>query len=204
MGLFSSIGNTISGAVTSPILDPVVGVPLALGKTASNAAFGSGPPQSVNSMTNPVDPQLQQMQQQQTQNAVNFGNNLPAYEKQQQNTATDTSRQQLATQLAGTTQNSNARGLLYGGYNQDQQAQDVAKNQANLAQTNTNINTNAQNQLSGMQSQALGTGMALNASEQQQQEAAYQAALQQQLAQNQAFGSFLGGAGAGAGLLALG
>ena len=187
MGLLSSIGSGLGAIASAP----------------GNLLFGQTPP-SPQSQVNSVSPQLSQMEQQQTQNAENFGANLPAYEQQQQNTAADASRQQLASQLAGTTANSNARGMLYGTYNQGQEANDTAQNQANLAQTDVNINNNAQNQLSQLQSQALGTGLAVNQDQQQQQAAAYQIALEQQQSNNALFGNLMKGAGAGAGLLAAG
>lgn len=193
-GSSNPIGNAASTVGNG--LKDVANVP-------GNIIFGQTPP-SPQSQVNSISPQLSAMQQQQAQAAVDFGNNLPAYEKQQQNSAADASRQSLAQSLAGTTANSNARGMLYGSYNAGAQAQDVAKNQADLATTNANINTNAQNELSGMQSQALGTGLAMNQSQQQENDAAYQMALAQQLSNNQLFGSLLKGGGSAAGLLAAG
>lgn len=186
-GVASAVGSGIQSVVNAP----------------GNLLFGQTPP-SPQSQVNSVSPALQQMQQQQETNAVNFGNNLPAYEQQQQNSAADASRQSLAQQLAGNTQNSNSRGMLYGSYNAGKQAQTTAENQAGLQQTDANVNTNAQNQLSEMQSQALGTGLAVNQSQQQENAAAYQMALQQQMSNNQLFGALLKGGGAGAGLLAAG
>lgn len=184
MGFFSSIGSGLQAVVSAP----------------GNLLFGQTPP-SPQSQTNSISPQLQQMQQQQAQTANNFQQNLPAYEQQQYNTAGDQSRQALSQQLANDTTSANSRGLLYGGYNQGQQAQDTAQSAANLNNTYANINTNAQNQLSQLQSAALGTGVAMNQSAQSEQQAAYQAALQQQLSNNQLFGSLTKGLGAGAGLL---
>lgn len=179
------------------------GVANAVGSVVSapgRLIFGQTPP-SAQSQVNSVNPQLSQMQQQQAQAAVDFGNNLPAYEQSQHNAAADNSRQQLSQQLAGVTKDSNSRGMLYGSYNQGKQAQATAQNQANLAETDDNINTNAQNTLSQMQNQALGTGVTLNQTQQGENNAAYQAALQQQLSNNQLFGSLMKGGGAGAGLL---
>ena len=164
----------------------------------TQSTFGGG------SQIPAINPQLQQMEQQQINAATQFGNNLPAYVKQQQNAATDTSRQNLAQTLAGTTQNSNARGLLYGGYNQGQQANATVQNQAQLGVTNENINTNAQNTLSQMQSAALGQGVALQGQQQTLNQQAYQQALAQMQAQNQGVGSLLGGIGSIGGLLAKG
>ena len=159
-------------------------------------------PQDPSQLENPLDPQLQQMQQQQEQQALDYKANMPGYENQQQNAATDNSRQALVSQLAGTTANSNARGMLYGSYNQGQQAQATAQNQANLNTTKANINTNAQNTLSGLQGQAVGSGLVMQQSQNAQALAAYQAALQQQQSTNGEFGAITGGVGKVAGLLA--
>ena len=172
--------------------------------SAGTNAIGNvlgGQQSSSQSLVNPINPQLSQMQQNQVNAATNYANNLPSYEQQQQNAAADASRQQLAQGLAANTTNSNARGMLYGSYNQGQQAQTTAQNQANLQTTDANINTGDIATLQGLQSQALGSGIAMVNSQNQQETAAYQAALQQQLATNQAFGSFAQGAGSGAGLM---
>lgn len=195
MGLFSSIGNAVGDAVNA------VGSGLGAAAGAVGNVLGGQQP-NTQSLVNPVNPQLAQMQQNQVNAANNYAQNLPSYEKQQQNAAADASRQQLAQGLAANTTNSNARGMLYGSYNQGQQAQTTAQNQANLQTTNANINTGDIATMQGLQAQALGNGVAINNSQNEQEMAAYQAALQQQLATNQAFGSFLGGAGAGAGLIA--
>lgn len=159
-------------------------------------------PQDPSQLENPLDPQLQQMQQQQEQQALDYQANMPAYENQQQNAATDSSRQALAQQLAGTTANSNARGMLYGSYNQGQQANATAANQANLNTTKANINTNVQNTSNALNNQALGSGLALQQSQNAQALAAYQAGLQQQQSTNGEFGAITGGVGKVAGLLA--
>ena len=159
-------------------------------------------PQDPSQLENPLNPQLQQMQQQQEQNASNYQANMPAYINQQQNAATDNSRQALASQLAGTTANSNARGMLYGSYNQGQQAQATAQNQAQLQNTNANINTDVQNTSNTLNNQAIQSGLAMQQSQNQQALAAYQAALQQQQSTNGEFGAITGGAGKAVGLLA--
>ena len=177
-GAVSAVGNVVGGGISQ------------VGQTI----FGSTPP-SAQSQTESMDPRLLAMQNQQTQNAVNYGNNINAYEQQQQDTATDSNRQALAQQLAGVTQNSNARGLLYGGYNQGQQAQATAQNAANLQNTYAGINTGAQNTLSQLQQQALSSALALNQSEQSQNSAEYQTALAQQKANSGLFGGLLNGVG---------
>jgi len=195
MDLFNTIGNAIgSGAAT---LGNAVTAPLGVLGLAS----GQKPP-NPQSMTNSVDPRLTQMRDQQTQQAEDYGKNLSTTEASQQQGAADTSRQALAQQLAGVTKGSNSRGMLYGSYNQGQQAQTTAKNAADLQQTKANINTNAQNTLSQLQDQALGTGIAINQSNQAEQNSAYQMALAEQMSNNQAFGGLISGLGSFGGLLA--
>lgn len=167
-----------------------------------NGFIWGNQPQDPSQYENPLNPQLQQMQQQQAQQAASYQANMPAYENQQQNAATDSSRQGLAQQLAGTTANSNARGMLYGSYNQGQQASATAQNQAQLQTTKANINTNVQNTSNSLNNQALGSGLALQQSQNAQALAAYQAALQQQEATNGEFGAITGGVGKVGGLLA--
>lgn len=198
-----NVASTLGGAITGGLVGGPIGTAVGsvFPSSVGSAIFGQTPP-SPQSQTNSISPQLQQMQQQQVQNAQNYQQNMPAYEQQQQTAARDQSRQALAQQLAGTTANSNSRGMLYGSYNQGQQAQQTAQNQANLQNTYAGINTNAQNQLSQLQGQALGTGLAVNQSQQSENQAAYNMALQQQMSNNQLFGSLLGAGGSGAGLLA--
>lgn len=185
------------------------GITHALGSVANvfaaapNIIAGQKPP-DPKSQVNSLDPRLTGMRDQQIKAATEYGNNIKGYEKQQQNTAADTSRQNLAGQLAGVNTNSNSRGLLYGGYNEGEQAKTSAMNQAALQQQYSNINTNAQNTLSGLQNQALGTGLVINQTQQNQNDLAYQAALQQQMQNNQMFGSLLGGIGSIGGRMAAG
>lgn len=198
MGLFDSIGS-VAGTVGNAVATGIGGVPYMAGKALLGGGGGGG--SSSSSSADQIDPRLRKMQDQQTQNAIDFGNNLPAYEEQQQRLAADSSRQQLAQQLAGVKANSNSRGMLYGSYNQGRQAQTTAQNAAALQTAKANINTQAQNTLNQMQGQALGEGVAVQQSQQYANQTAYQQALAQQLANNQLFGTLLGGAGMGAGLL---
>ena len=196
MGFFQDIGSGISGAagaIGNGVSSAVGGV--------GQLIFGQTPP-TPQSQTNSISPQLQAMQQQQAQAAQNYATNLPSYENQQQNTATDSSRQQLAQTLAGTTAGTNANGLLYGSYNQGQQAQATAQNAANLQTTKANINTADQNTLASMQAAALGTGMAVNQSQQAENQTAYQTALAQQQNNTGLFNDLLQGAGKVTGLIA--
>lgn len=205
MGFFDAVGSAASGGllgdqgllkggngsgVGGPLWNP--GNQLIVGNT----------PQDPSSLEAPLGASLQQMQAQQSQNALDYQKNLPALEGQQQSAATDASRQQLAGQLAGVTRNSNSRGLLYGGYNQGQQADATAQNQANLQTTKANINSTDQNNLSNLQNQAVSGGLAMQQAQNAQALAAYQAALQQQQAVNGEFGSLMSAGGKFAALLA--
>lgn len=158
--------------------------------------FGSqDDPSNPQSMVNSVDPRLKQMRDEQIQQATDYKKNMPGYQQQQQRSATDTSRQQLAQDLAGVSKGSNARGMLYGSYNQGKQAQATAQNAADLQRTKAGINTGTEQTLSQLQNQALGTGMNVNATQQAQNALAYQIALQRQQASANAQGGLLGGVG---------
>jgi len=186
-GVASGIGTVLGH---SPGLGPLFG--------------GGNPPAPPSQMVNSVDPRLQQTRDDQIKWAQYYGANLPYYEKQQQNINTDNSRQALSQQLAGVTQNSNARGMLYGSYNQGEQAQAAAQNQAALQAENAIVNQNAQDKLSQLQAQAMGTGIAVNQSQQDINNQAYQIALARQQQAAQAMGSLVSGGGMLGGMAAAG
>lgn len=139
-----------------------------------------------------VDPGVAAMQQQQQQQAQQFRANLPQNEQMMFQNAAQNANRQLGQNLNNINQNSNSRGLMYGGINQGLQAKERANTQVQLAQTRENINDQMNNAANQMDAAAIGTGMAIQQSQQSIQDQIYNQALMNMMNQNQSFGSVLG------------
>lgn len=148
-------------------------------------------------MVNQVNPQIAGIQQAQLAQANNFNANAGNYEQNQINSATDANRLQTQQQQQAGNTNANARGMLYGGYSQNQGNQIAAQNQGQL---NTNIaNINAQTQATGQQlnNQAMNSGLALQSLNQNYANAQYNAALASRQQSASGTNALLGGAATG-------
>ena len=129
--------------------------------------------------------EAQQQQQKAVTNAQDFRANLPNYEQDQQNTATDSAKAKLANTMSGIDSSANSRGLLYSGLKQGAEANAAGGYASDLAATKANINQNAESAAEGMENAAVGQGLNQQQIMQQQNDAAYQQAL---AAQQQKFG----------------
>lgn len=202
MGLFDSALNVVGAG------DGLKGI--ALGGPVGKYAPGSltapyfSQPGVPGQPVNPVDPRIQQIRDQQLNDANDYANNLDATRNSEYGVAEDSSRRQLAKDLAGDRTNANSRGMLYGSYEQGQEANSTGRNASALASAKTNINTDTQNTLNSLQNQALGSGMASNQADQDFYNQAYQRQLTNSQQKSNAFGNLASGGGSGLGLLGSG
>jgi|SRR6185312_6616931 len=132
--------------------------------------------------------------------ADTFQGNLPTYVGNQVNAASDSAKNQLASDLQKTRASDNSRGMLYSGVRESDEGGTRAQASTQLAGQIQGINQKAQaqgDQLNQQASQAeneVAKSQISNAQFQaQQQQNTYQQALQQQQNQNSFFGSLFGG-----------
>jgi hypothetical protein len=135
-----------------------------------------------------------------TNQAQQFRSDLPSYLERQTNAATDSSKQALASDIANVKSNSNARGLLYSGVNEGNQAMARGAESAKLAKNIQNINDTANQQADikdqlATQAQGVSNQQDLQALQMRAQnsETAYEQALKQQQSQQGFFGQLFGG-----------
>lgn len=132
--------------------------------------------------------------------ADKFRSNLPGYIHSQTESAGDQARQNLAQDIAGVKQNANARGLLYSGVNQGNQAAAKGFESGQLANKIQGINQSA-HQTADTESQLAAGAFNSNAQqdisfaqiEEKANENAYTAHLQENAQRQQFYSGLLGG-----------
>lgn len=149
-----------------------------------------------------VDPGLASTLQAQQQNAQQFRSNLGTNEAAAGQNLAVNANQQLNKNLQAQTSSDNSRGLLYGGINEGHNQAQRASSATQLAQGRESINDNYQTAANQMDAAAVGTGVAVQQSQQAVQDQIYNQALMNMANQNKAFGS-LATAGGMAGGMAL-
>lgn len=195
----SNIGRNPTGAIAGYLGGTAIGGPV--GSVVGTAVGANNLFKPPAQPTAPgVDPGLSAVQQQQQQQAQQFRANLPqnentAYSDLAQASGANTNQ---AVRQAGSS--NSARGLLYGGVNQGQQQGIRANNQVNLAKGKSDINNQYETEANKMDAAAVGTGVAIQQTQQSVQDQIYKQALLNMNNQNNAFGSLLGAGGAGLGL----
>ena len=163
-----------------------------------------GTPNTAAQNVNQVNPQVAQLQAQQLQQANNYNANLGNTTKDQINSATDSSRLQTQQQIQQSNANSNARGMLYGGYSQNSANNVAANNAGSLNNQIAQINYGAQQTGQQMNQSAINNGLISQSLNQQYNNNLYNAALAQQQNNAGAFNAMFtpgmqsGGSGSGA------
>ncbi len=175
------MGDTIK-AVASPVADLL------------SPIFGGNGDKAAG-LVNKVNPMVAQVQGQQLAQANNFNANMGNYEKDQINSATDANRLKTAQDQQAGTANSNARGMLYGGHNENQNNEIAANNTNALNSRIANINMNAQNTGQQLNNQAVNSGLVLQGLNQNVANQQYNAAMNQQQQNAQGFNSLVSGVG---------
>ncbi len=147
-----------------------------------------------------VDPGVSSALQSQQQQAQQFRQNLPGMENQAGQQLAQSTNRQMGQNIENVNKYDNSRGLLYGGINQGNQQKQRVNAATSLAAGRTSINDQYNQAANQMDAAAVGTGLAVQQSQQVIQDQIYNQALTNMMNQNQAFGSLLG-AGAMAAVL---
>lgn len=147
-----------------------------------------------------VDPGVAQMLHQEQQQATSFRQNMPQMEQSAYQNLAQKTNQQMGANLNSIKQNSNSRGLLYGGVNAGLQGQERANTAVNLAQGREQINDQYETAANQMDQAAMGYGQMVQQSQQAIQDSIYNQALTNMMNQNQSFGSLMGAGGMAAGM----
>lgn len=104
-----------------------------------------------------IDPRFGELADAQEQEAMNFRNNLAGIQKQRGIQAGEGVRRSLAENMAGMRGNYSNRGLLYGGMARGQEAQLQAGAANEMLYNQSNINEQARQQASNLESSAYAT-----------------------------------------------
>lgn len=215
-GAVSGVGNAIGGSAGGVIGNVgqsatqlgqgnIGGAAQNWGSAVGNMMTGGAAPGLINSITglnNPsqptapgVDPGVQAALQQQQQQAQQFSQNLPNMQNQAGQQLAQATNQQMGQNLNNVNQFNSARGLAFGGINQGAQQGQRANAATSLAQGREQINDQFQQASNQMNAAAIGSGVAVQQSQQAIQDQIYNQALTNMMNQNQAFGSLLGAGG---------
>ena len=120
-----------------------------------------------------LDPTTHQLADQQLQTAQSFAAGAGDMEQQEGNLATEASNSNLASANKATNASMNSRGMLYSGLNQGAKAANAGNAAANLANTQSNINTNVNNQVQQNNQTALNSQLGVQNLQTQRQALAY-------------------------------
>lgn len=142
-----------------------------------------------------INKNLSNVQNTQVQKAQNFRKGLLGTENSLGHNLAEENNHMLGQNLQGIRQNNSHRGLLYGGLNYGQEQGARVGAARSLAQGRTSINNNMENAANTMDQQAIHTGVGIQQSQQQIQDAIYGQALADMQAKNAALGGFISGAG---------
>ncbi len=190
MGFFKSIGNavkTIAPVVAGGALNPALGTLLGV-STAKKALSGDD---STPSLPETSKPYREAVQRQNTK-AQEFAQNVDQYKDDQFNVAAQPGRMELAKTMRGTNNQMNRRGLLYSGFNQAAQADNVSNLANQEADLRKEINTNADQLSRDQLFEALQNSLALQDMEQGRVNSNYANDLSRAQAEQAGYGNLLG------------
>lgn len=182
MGLFKSVGNAVSG-IGRTVTD-TLGLSTPQSVTDAQGAYGTA-----------VNEQLQKQREYQkklSQEATKFREGLPGYKQEAANIAQDSGRRQLAKDLSSVDRQANRRGMLYSGIRQQSAADTLASHYSDQSEKRAAINQQSEDLARQMEEKALNFGIGVQQQQQAANDSAYNQALNQRMAQNQAL-SGLGG-----------
>jgi hypothetical protein len=189
----STIGGGIAGGPVGAALGNIVG-----GGALSGLLFGNS--NDPRSLVNSVDPNIESIYKQQLKQANDFNSNINNFEKDQINASTDASRLKTQQQQKESTANSNARGMLYGAYDQNKSNGIAASNESDLNKRIGDINYGAQATGQDLTKQAAQSGLVLQGFNQDYNNALYNTALSQQQNKSNSANGLIGGVSKLAGL----
>jgi hypothetical protein len=126
---------------------------------------------------NQVDPRISKVQEYKVKQAKDYDANLKNLQTGLINSATDSNRLKDYQDRLSNTRSMGARGALYGGMAENQASSISAKNMSDLNKQTAGINYQTQQYGQDLNQSALSSGIALQALQQQQTEAAYNAAM---------------------------
>lgn len=208
MGLFDSVSGAVKKglgsvkkgvkSVTSNplgVLNPVLGTQLYMGEKGMGQLFGGSQPQAPG-----MDANLKALKKQQVSYAKQFRESLPQIQQQMMGQLQSDTQKNLMENLRQSRSGASARGLLYGGIQQGNEASQRQQAARGLMSGASNINLGLQQAADQMDTSAIKAGVNMQAQQQALQNMIYQNAMAQQAGQNQILGSAMS-AGAMAAML---
>lgn len=137
--------------------------------------------------------ELSDIQNQQAQKAQQMRNNMQGLQKEQQSQIQNRGREELARNVSGIRKDYSNRGLLYSGLRRGAESGAAGNIAASGAQQQAQSNLGLQNELQGLDQNAIQTGLQQQQISQQENDNAYQRALQERQ-QKQSLGGVISGA----------
>jgi hypothetical protein len=142
-----------------------------------------------------IDPEVKALRDKQVERAKSFRSGMEGMRQEQQQQAEEQSRRGLAKDIAGNTQNYNARGLLFSGLKQGGEIDAQTESAASLAKAKTDINQNLENQAQALDADALGAASNVAQLNNQNLAMQQQINLQQQQSRNSGLKMLFGAGG---------
>ena len=142
-----------------------------------------------------IDPRLEKLQKSREKEAKSFRKQLPQLEKEQQASASDAARRDLASKMSGIKEGANARGLLYSGLRQGAESAAAQESASNLAAQKAAINARLQGQAKALDEAALSGQIGIQGLQSQQADINLQDELARRQARTQGLAGLFGAGG---------